>query len=89
MKIVTIQLDKPRNWAYNMGTLRIFEEVTGKPMMGIDWNKPYITDMLSLIYAGLKKADKEITMDFVEDNLEIEQLESIFTEIEKVITEKK
>ena len=89
MKTVTIELDKPRSWAYNMGTLRIFEETTGKSMMDIDWDKPYITDMLSLIYAGLKKADKEITMDFVEDNLDINQLESIFAAIEKVISAKK
>ncbi len=88
-----IKVDKEREWKANLGTYRVFEEVTGKSVMDKDvWNKPMITDILALIYAGLKKgnpSDTDITMEMIEDNLEIEDLEIIFEEIGKELTKKK
>lgn len=64
-KGVTIELDKVRTLRYGINALVKVEELTGKPLTSIDLNHVSITDLRTILFAGLYHEDKDLTPEIV------------------------
>jgi hypothetical protein len=62
-KGITIELDKPRTLRYGMNALAKIEDLTKKPIVGLDLNNLGIKDLLAIIFAGLCHEDKTLTIE--------------------------
>lgn len=63
-KMVKITLDKERNLYFNLNSLEIIEELTGKSIDKITENMN-MKSLKAIVYAGLVHEDKSLTVDAV------------------------
>ncbi|WP_304428075.1 hypothetical protein [uncultured Clostridium sp.] len=65
-KMVKIVLDKERNLYFNLNSLEIIEELTGKTIDKITENLN-MKSLKAIVYAGLIHEDKSLTVEAVGD----------------------
>lgn len=63
-KMVKITLDKERNLYFNLNSLEIIEELTGKSIDKITENMN-MKSLKAIVYAGLVHEDKSLTVEAV------------------------
>ncbi len=64
-KSVTLELDKARNLRYGINALVKVEELTGKSITKLDLDNISMSDLRTIVYAGLCHEDKDITPEKV------------------------
>lgn len=80
--VVKINLDKERNLYFNLNSLEIIEELTGKPVSEIG-NELSMKMLKAIVFAGLVHEDKELTVDAVGEMIGFEQIEEVSEAIGK------
>lgn len=78
-----LHLDKDRRFKFNMRTYVLFEKQTGKSALRMDPSS--ITDTLALLWAGLKSAGEDITLEELTDTLDMERLSRSTPQVAKLI----
>jgi hypothetical protein len=73
---VVIDLDKPRKLRFGTGAFREVEGILDRSIFKINWGNLGITEVSTLLYAGLKWEDNDITMGQVDEILD-ERLDDI------------
>lgn len=68
---VILELDRVRELRFGFKGLKIIEGMFGKPLLEIDLHKLKSDDIQKIIYAGLVSDDKELTLDEVEDIIDM------------------
>jgi hypothetical protein len=58
---ITIILDRPRTLRYGMNALVKIEELTGKNLTKLDLDNISVSDLRTIVYAGLFHEDKALT----------------------------
>lgn len=78
-KIVTVTLDKERHMKFDLNALILAEKMTGKKMaeFGNEEGGIELDVIRALVYAGLKWEDKELTVETVGENIDLENLGEI------------
>ena len=74
--VVKITLDKERNLYFNLNSLEIIEDLTGKSIseIGTEVNMKFLK---VLVYAGLVHEDKTLTVEAVGDMIGFEDIERV------------
>lgn len=63
-----LQLDKPRKFRFNFGTMRRIEALTGKNTLRNEFYRNInATDFMAIALAGLEKDDPTLTMEKLEE----------------------
>lgn len=75
-KIVPIELDKVRHLYFNLNSLELIENLTGKSISEIGESMDFKT-LKILVYAGLQWEDKELTLDMVGDIIGFKEIEGV------------
>ena len=83
--IVKLNLDRERNLYFNLNSLELIEQLTGKPISQMNEN----LDMKSLkavIYAGLIHEDSSLTLEDVGEIVGFENISEVSAAIGKAFT---
>ncbi len=64
-KTITVELDKARNLRYGMNALVKVEELTGLPITKLDLENMSMTDLRTILFAGLCHEDETLTPEKV------------------------
>lgn len=81
---ILVDLDRERRLRYDFNALRLIESETGKNMLDqSSWASMNATEVVVLIWAGLKWEAKELTLDDVGAMLHPGNLEGLMAKIEK------
>lgn len=64
---VPVKLDKMRNLRFGMKALSKIEDILGKPLAKLNLENLTISEMATIIWAGLEHEDKALTPDIVMD----------------------
>lgn len=75
-KMVKIELDKERNLYFNLNSLEIIEELTGKSIENIS-KEMNMKVLKAIVYAGLVHEDKELTVEAVGDMIGFEDIQAV------------
>lgn len=81
-KLTQIELDKKRNLHYNLNSLELLEDLTGKSVNELN-AKLEMKTIKVLVYAGLVHEDKELTLDEVGEMIGLEDIERVSIAIGK------
>lgn len=75
-KLVSIKLDKERHLYFNLNSLEIIEDLTGKSLdkIGDEMN---MKTLKAIVFAGLKHEDKSITLEEVGDIIGFEDVRKV------------
>lgn len=75
-KMVTINLDKERHLYFNLNSLEMIEDLTGKTVdkIGESMNMKMLK---AIVFAGLVHEDKDLTLEAVGDMIGFEDLEPV------------
>jgi len=84
VKTKTIVLDKERTLKFNFKTIMLFEKETGKNFFKMNGEFSG-TDTLVLLWACLKSAGEDITLDQTADIIDLSNISSIGTAITGLI----
>lgn len=75
-KMVKVELDKERNLYFNLNSLEVIEELTGKSIDKLGEGMS-ISMLKAVVYAGLIHEDKDLTPEAVGDMIGFEDIKSI------------
>lgn len=81
-KMVTITLDKERNLYFNLNSLEIIEDITGKSIDKITENMNMKT-LKAILFAGLVHEDKDLTPEAVGDMVGFDDIANVSEAISK------
>lgn len=75
-KLVSINLDKERHLYFNLNSLEIIEDLTGKSLdkIGDEMN---MKTLKAIVFAGLKHEDKSLTLEKVGDMIGFEDIQKV------------
>jgi len=80
---VTINLDRPRTLYFGFNAMADFERVTGLNALKLDWENLNITLFRVLLWACLRREDKDLTLDKVGDLLDFMPLTGISEKVQE------
>ena len=75
-KMVKIVLDKERNLYFNLNSLEIIEELTGKTIDKVTQNLN-MKSLKAIVYAGLVHEDKSLTVEAVGEMIGFEDISRV------------
>jgi hypothetical protein len=85
-KIVTINLDKERHLRFNLNSLILVEDLTGKKMAEFSDEKAMSLKVLrALLFAGLKWEDKDLTEEQVGEFVEMSNMKEVNKKLEEAM----
>jgi len=82
---VKITLDKERTLHFGFNAMADFERVTGLNALKIDWSNLNITSFRVLLWACLRRDDKELTLEKVGDLLDLMPLPDVSQKVQEVM----
>jgi hypothetical protein len=84
---VTIELaGKSRKLIFNFGTLALIEKELGTNTFSNEfWNNISANAVITILWAGLKKADPEITQEEIGESLNLSEISPIMAKIKEAM----
>lgn len=80
-----IRLDKERHMKVTLNALSTFEDMTGRPLWGIDAEGMTAKELQAFLYACLQAGGEELTYHEVGDLISLDNLAEVADEINKAI----
>ena len=82
---VKITLDRERTMRFDMNAMVVFEAVSGKNVLKMNWQSMNITDIRALLWACLHGEDKALTLETAGSILSLATLDELTAKLQEVI----
>lgn len=85
-KNISITLDRERNLRLDLNAMSTFEDITGKSLFTIGEQLQEARNVRALLYAALKSAGEDITIEQVGENIGMHNFSLVSETISKLMT---